>query len=44
MLQYDSTPTRVQRVRARAYCVMIAVAALAMAAVFLLPRILTLLP
>ena len=44
MLQYDSTPTRVQRLRARAYCVMIAVAALAMAAVFLLPRLMPFLP
>ena len=41
MLQYDSTPTRVQRLRARAYCVMIAIAAIATAAVFLLPRLLT---
>lgn len=40
MLQYDSTPTRVQRLRARAYCVMIAIAAIATAAVFLLPRLL----
>ena len=40
MLQYDSTPTRVQRLRARASCVMIAIAAIAPAAVFLLPRLL----
>ena len=40
MLQYDSTPTRVQRLRARAYCVMIAIAAIATDAVFLLPRLL----
>ena len=40
MLQYDSTPTRVQRLRARAYSVMIAIAAIATAAVFLLPRLL----
>ena len=40
MLQYDSTPTRVQRLRARAYCVMIAIAAIATAAVILLPRLL----
>ena len=40
MLQYDSTPTRVQRLRARAYCVMIAIAAIATAAVLLLPRLL----
>lgn len=40
MLQYDSTPTRAQRLRARAYCVMIAIAAIATAAVFLLPRLL----
>ena len=44
MLQYDSTPTRVQRLRARAYCVMIAIAALSMAAVFLLPRLMPMLP
>ncbi len=44
MLQYDSTPTRIARIRARAYCVIIAVAALAMAAVFVLPRLLQFLP
>ena len=44
MLQYDDTPTRLQRVRALAYCVLIAVAALSMAAVFLLPRLMPMLP
>lgn len=44
MLQYDSTPTRVQRVRDRAYAVILLVAALAIAAVFVLPRLLPILP
>ncbi len=41
MLQYDqSTPTQLKRLRDRAYCIVLLVAALSISAVFLLPALL----
>ena len=40
MLQYDQTPTQIKRLRDRALCVVLLVAALSVSAVFLLPALL----